>query len=73
MVLFVDLFGTSFDLPDYIYPYPMDICTLFRYKGIDPDISREEFSGYDKKDNKHNALFDSEVIKACFEKLVDKI
>ena len=72
-VLFVDLFGTSFDLPDYIYPYPMDICTLFRYKGIDPDISREEFSGYDKKDNKHNALFDSEVIKACFEKLVNEI
>ena len=51
----------------------MDICTLFRYKGIDPDISREEVSRYDKKDNKHNALFDSEVIKACFEKLINEI
>ena len=71
-VLFNDLFGHAFNIPKNIYYIPFDICTLFKIKGIDPDISREEFSGYDKKDNKHNALFDSEVIKACFEKLVTK-
>lgn len=68
-VLFCDMFGTAFDIPSCIYYIPFDICTLFEIKGIDPDINREEFAGM--KGKKHNALFDAEVIKACYYKLMD--
>ena len=42
-VLFNNIFGTAFDIPKNVYYIPMDICTLFKIKGIDPDISREEY------------------------------
>jgi hypothetical protein len=67
-VLFNDLFGDAFSIPKNIYYIPFDICTLFKAKGIDPDISREEFSGI--YGAKHNALYDAIVIKACYEKLM---
>ncbi|MEX3710871.1 3'-5' exoribonuclease [Cytobacillus horneckiae] len=74
-VLFNDLFGHAFNLPKNIYYIPFDICTLFKVRGIDPDISREEFSGYKGNggltDYKHNALHDARVIKACYEKLMN--
>lgn len=54
--LFNNLFGSAFD-----------ICTLFKRKGIDLAINREEFAGI--KGAKHNALHDAKVIKACYEKL----
>lgn len=54
-------------LPKDINYIPFDICTLFKMKWIDPDISREEFSGMDWK--KHNALYDAEVIRECYNKL----
>ena len=56
-------------LPINIYYIPFDICTQFKVKGIDPDISREEFSGLTENSEKHNALWDAKVIKACHEKL----
>lgn len=68
-VLFVDLFGSSFDLPDYIYPYPMDIVTMFRERNIDPDINREEYVYFCNKDDKHNALFDAKIIRDCYDLL----
>lgn len=67
-VLFCDLFGHAFNIPENIYYIPFDICTLFKIKGIDPDINREEFTGV--QGNKHNALFDAGTIKACYEKLM---
>jgi hypothetical protein len=67
-VLFCDLFGHAFNIPKNIYYIPFDICTLFKVKGVDPDINREEFAGIDGK--KHNALHDARVIKACYEKLM---
>lgn len=67
-VLFNDLFGHAFNIPKNVYYIPFDICTLFKVKGIDPDISREEFAGIDGA--KHNALHDAVVIKACYEKLM---
>lgn len=68
-VLFNHLFGHAFNLPKNIYYIPFDICTLFEIKGIDPDISREEFvTGVDGI--KHNALYDAIVIKKCYEKLI---
>ena len=45
-VLFCQLFGNAFNIPKNVYYIPFDICTLFKVKGIDPDISREEFVGY---------------------------
>ena len=68
-VLFNDLFGHAFNIPKNVYYIPFDICTLFKIKGIDPDISREGFAGIDGQ--KHNALHDAKVIKACYEKLMN--
>lgn len=67
-VLFNDLFGTAFDIPKNVYYIPFDICTLFKIKGVDPDVNREEFS--EIQGDKHNALHDAKVIKACYEKLM---
>lgn len=69
-VLFNQLWGHAFDIPKNVYYIPFDICTLFKASGIDPDISREEYAGLDADGQKHNALWDAMVIKACYEKLV---
>lgn len=69
-VLFNDIFGTAFDLSKNISYIPHDICTLFDIKGIDPDISREEFIENSVEGTKHNALYDAKVIKACYDKLM---
>ena len=45
------------------------ICTLMKIKGIDPDVNREEFAWMIEGAEKHNALWDAKVIKACYEKL----
>lgn len=72
-VLFNNIFGTAFDIPKNVYYIPFDLSSAFRMKGIDPDISREEYAGdfetivpYEK----HNALWDAVVIKACCDKLM---
>lgn len=67
-VLFNNIWGHAFNIPKKIYYIPFDICTLMKIRGVDPDISREEFSGI--KGSKHNALHDARAIKACYEKLV---
>lgn len=67
-VLFCDLLDNN--LPDNILYIPFDICTVFKMKGIDPDISREAFIGNQVEGYKHNALYDAIVIKKCFEKLM---
>ena len=69
-VLFNQIFGHAFNIPENVYYIPFDICTLFKIKGIDPDISREEFGGITSKKEKHNALFDAKVIKECYYKLI---
>ena len=75
--LFCELFGGAMYIPEKIYYIPFDISTLFKAKGIDPDISREEFALADKSGalpdpstwQKHNALWDANIIKKCWEKL----
>lgn len=71
-VLFNHIWGHAFNIPKCVYYIPMDICTLFFVKGIDPDVGREEFSGLQdsKEQQKHNSLWDAKVIKACYDKLV---
>lgn len=61
-----------YNIPEMIYYIPFDLATVFKIKGIDPDINREEFSGLVEGQNKHNALWDAEVIKACYEKLIEE-
>jgi hypothetical protein len=84
-VLFNQIWGHAFSIPENIFYIPMDICTLFEIKGIDPDISREEYCEIDTllKDSlvekfkgcdenglkKHNALWDAVVIFECYKKL----
>jgi hypothetical protein len=69
-VLFNNIFGTAFDIPKNVYYIPFDICTLFKIKGIDPDINREEFCGLNNFSEKHNALWDARIIKSCYDKLM---
>lgn len=68
-VLFNDIFGHAFNIPKNVFYIPFDICTLFKIKGIDPDISRKEFSGLENE-TQHNALADAKMIKACYERLM---
>jgi hypothetical protein len=72
-MLFCELFpipnnDSAERLPRNIYYIPFDIATLAKVKGIDPDFSREEFSGIS---GKHNALRDAFMIMACYDKLVN--
>src|SRR5690606_34301086 len=41
-VLFCNIWGHAFGVPEKICYIPFDICTMFKIMGIDPDISREE-------------------------------
>lgn len=70
-VLFCDLFGGAEKIPKNINYIPFDIATLFKIKGINPDITREDFILDIKIQGvKHNALYDAKVIKACYDKLM---
>lgn len=69
-VLFNQLFGHAFNIPKNVYYIPFDICTLFKIKGVDPDISREEYASMSENSVKHNALWDAKVIKKCYELLL---
>ena len=69
-VLFNQLFGHAFNIPKNVYYIPFDICTLFKMKGVDPDIYREEYASMSENSVKHNALWDAKVIKKCYELLV---
>jgi len=68
-VLFCQLFGGAFEIPKNVYYIPFDLATLFKLKGIDPDINREAYCGM-TDGPKHNALWDAQVIKACHEKIM---
>jgi len=66
--LFNDLYGHAFKIPSNVFYIPFDLCTLFKLKGIDPDVCREEFAGMNGQ--RHHALWDAKVIKACYEKAI---
>lgn len=70
-VLFNQIFGHAFNIPKNVYYIPFDICTLFKIQGIDPDINREKYSEMTKGTQKHNALWDAQVIKACYDKVIE--
>ena len=70
-VLFCELWGHAFNIPKNVFYIPFDICTLFKDRGIDPDINREEYGLAVAHSNlsKHNALWDATVIKLCYDRL----
>jgi len=74
-VLFNNIFGSAFDIPKHVYYIPFDISTMFKLKGIDPDITREEFAKEIltaecfQAGAKHNALWDAYVIRSCYNML----
>jgi hypothetical protein len=67
-ILFCQLFGGAMNIPSNIYYIPQDLASTLKCNGIDPDISRIEFSGMENTEN-HNSLSDALIIKACFEKI----
>jgi hypothetical protein len=73
-VLFNQIFGHAFNIPKNVYYIPFDLSTLFKIKGIDPDISREKFGCGEVYSEmpKHNALWDARVIKMCYDKLMNE-
>jgi len=71
-MLFCELFDgpdPAERLPKNIYYIPFDIATLMKIKGVDPDISREIFSGLPGL-RRHNSLDDARLIQACHAKLI---
>lgn len=71
-LLFTDLFGGAFGLPEPILYIPMDIATLLTLKNIDPDIDRDNIlnSKIESKYNKHHALYDANLISLIHKKLI---
>lgn len=75
MMLFINLFGTAFDIPKNVCPACYDVNQDIAYfHEIDGhtafDINREEIlknNNIEIKGKKHNALYDAEVIKALYE------
>lgn len=75
-VLFCNLFGGAFSIPENIFYAPFDLSTLFRVKGIitptgkyEGDVSRFEYAGADKT-QQHHALHDARVEMLCYQKLM---
>lgn len=72
-VFFCELFGGSLHLPKPIFYIPHDFSTLLKIKGIDPDIARESLAQeWSSQYNafKHNALYDSFLLRAAYQKLM---
>lgn len=71
MVLFIDLFGSAFDLPKNVCPFCYDInhdiaelCVISDAEAFDK--SREEVCYKKIEGDKHNALYDAKVIKEIY-------
>lgn len=66
-VLFVDIFGHSFELPKKLDYQFRDLATYIESQGYDLDkFVRTDFlreCGYEFNDKSHNALFDAKVIR----------
>lgn len=72
MVLFIDIFGTAFDLPSNVspvcYDINQDIAKFFKVSMHEAfDISREGIIDVEIVGDKHNSLYDARVIKAIYE------
>jgi 3' exoribonuclease, RNase T-like len=75
-VLFCELFGGAFGIPENIFYTPFDLATLFRLKNIiepiskyDTDVKRFEYAG-GIMGTQHIALADARIGLACYKKLM---
>ena len=59
------------DMPGYIDGWPIDVVSLLRWEGYDPEEEyfKENFTGASDRSNKHNALEDARVIRDVYLKL----
>ncbi len=70
-VLFCDIWGHAFNIPSNIDYIPLDLSVLFYLALGNSDYSRAELSkGVIKRNNAHNALYDAQVTKICYYKLL---
>ena len=59
------------DLPKYLnHDFHLDLSTLFYLCGYSKKVNREKFANLRTKNLKHNALYDTMVIRKCFIKLM---
>lgn len=75
MMLFVDIFGTAFDLPNKINPACHDINQdIAKFYDCSErtafDMNRENIAGIHIDGAKHNALHDAQVIKKIYYSIV---
>lgn len=73
-VLFCEMFGGPFGLPEQIHYIPRDLSTLLALRDIDPDTTREDLGQVTWSHpalhlKKHHALYDALLEKAVFERL----
>lgn len=73
-VLFCELFGGAFGIPEQVHYIPRDLSTLLVLKGKDPGIPREELGSVGwahpkLKLAKHHALYDALLEKDIFGKI----
>lgn len=79
MVLFIDLFGSAFDLPICVNPACHDINQdIARYFNIQEsiafDLSREKILNdfeVNIEGDKHNSLYDAKVIRAIYNEIIE--
>lgn len=71
MVLFIDIFGSAFNIPKNVCPFCYDInhdiaelCKISDAEAFDK--SREEICYKEIEGDKHNALYDTKVIKEIY-------
>ncbi|MCS6935910.1 MAG: 3'-5' exoribonuclease [Chitinophagales bacterium] len=76
-VLFCELFGGAFGIPENIFYTPFDLATLFRTKGMtEPvskygrDVKRFELAGIHAS-LQHHALWDARAEYACYHKIIN--
>lgn len=69
IVLLHNLWDHAFNMPKCVHYIPMDICPLLEAAGVDPDVNREEFARMTDGAEKHNALWDARVIRACYRRV----
>ena len=75
-VLFCELFGGALNIPKQVFYMPFDLPALFEVRGLSPDTNRESFADFQSTSNldqRHNALYDANLTKACYNKLMHSI
>jgi hypothetical protein len=77
MVLLIDLFGTAFDLPENVSPschdINQDIANAYNLSDTEAfSESREGLLNDFIEGEKHNALYDAEVIRALYVQMIKK-